>query len=116
MAFQTPYSANRHDANRGSPGPVRVVDTLTADPLASEAASDDSACVDILPLFRKPQRSVSMRNSAASAVTIALVFPVVLWAVNPKEQSTESAAAKFYPTTYNISDLPVWRNKGNASP
>jgi hypothetical protein len=57
-----------------------------------------------------------MRTSAASAVTIALVFPVVLWAVNPKEQSTESAAAKYYPTTYNISDLPVWRNKGKASP
>jgi hypothetical protein len=56
-----------------------------------------------------------MRTAAAFSVAIALIFPVVLLAVDSSEQSTKSPAAK-YPVTYNISNLPVWRNKGKAAP
>src|SRR5258705_6657345 len=61
-------------------------------------------------------RRVRMRTAAAFTVAIALMFPVVLLAVDSSEQSTKSPAAKYYPVTYNISNLPVWRNKGKAAP
>jgi len=57
-----------------------------------------------------------MRTAAAFSGAIALAFPVVLLAVDSSEQSTKSATAKYYAITYNISDLPVWRNKGKAAP
>ena len=55
-----------------------------------------------------------MRTAVALAIIVG--FPVMLFAVTPNEQSTEVKRPILYPLTYNVSDLPVWRNKGKAAP
>jgi hypothetical protein len=57
-----------------------------------------------------------MKTVAAVGIAIALVSPVVLWAVNPHRKTDDADSPKYYPLSYNVSDLPVWRIKGNAAP
>jgi hypothetical protein len=57
-----------------------------------------------------------MRTAAAFGIAIALVSPVVLWAVSPNEKAADAASLKYYSVTYNVADLPVWRIKGKAAP
>src|SRR4051794_25080220 len=57
-----------------------------------------------------------MRTVAAFAIALVTLSPVIVRAVSPRDPTTEQAAPKYYPVTYNVSDLPVWRNKGKGSP
>jgi hypothetical protein len=57
-----------------------------------------------------------MKTVAVFGIAIALVSPIVLWAVSPHQGEADAAAPKCYAISYNISDLPVWRVKGNAAP
>jgi hypothetical protein len=57
-----------------------------------------------------------MKTVAAVGIAIALVSPVVLWAVSSHRKTDDADSPKFYAMSYNVSDLPVWRIKGNAAP
>jgi hypothetical protein len=57
-----------------------------------------------------------MKTVAAFGIAIALVSPIVLWAVTPHRNADDAASPKYYSISYNVSDLPVWRIKGNAAP
>jgi hypothetical protein len=57
-----------------------------------------------------------MRTIAAFAIALAMLSAVIVRASSPRDQATEGSAPKYYLVTYNVSDLPVWRNKGKVSP
>jgi hypothetical protein len=57
-----------------------------------------------------------MKTVAAFGIAIALVSPVVLWAVNPHRNVDDAASPKYYPMIDNVSDLQVWRINGKAAP
>jgi hypothetical protein len=57
-----------------------------------------------------------MRIASVFAIAIALLSPVLLFAVNPGAHADATAKTENYLIVYNVSDLPVWRNKGKSAP
>jgi hypothetical protein len=57
-----------------------------------------------------------MKTVAAFGIAIALVSPIVLWAVSHHQNEAAAASPKYYAISYNVSDLAVWRIKANAAP